>query len=182
MTNLLSEDPGYAKSGKGCACALYLDDHLDSHWFERPEDFCVRGIASHLPHSTRLDVVLWEKPQGDARTWHIPPAVMIELTAAGASLAGLYAGAAGAKLITQTPTQSKGSNPKPICHARLWEALTPQERSTLGGDATWAQIDAACERGALARWAPGKTYYPASWLTHNILDAVALGAKYLGRY
>jgi hypothetical protein len=174
--NLLSIDPGYSKSGRGCACAAFRDGILAAHWFERPEQF-----GYHVGGMCWLDVILWERPQCDGRTWHVPPDVLIQLTAAGAELAGLYAGATGARLVSQTPTGSKGSVPKPIAHMRLLEALTDAEIAVLGGPPTMRHVREAVERGALDRWRPGKSYYPSTWLMHNILDAVALGAKYLGR-
>jgi hypothetical protein len=179
VTNLLSIDPGYAKSGKGCACAFFRDGAMHEHWFERPENWTV---SKAYAYALQIHTVLWEKPQCDGRTYAVGHATMIELTAAGASLAGLYAGAFGAQLVALTPSASKGSVPKPVCHRRLWQdKLTADERLLLGGDATWRQIDLACEKGALARWKPGVSYYPGTWLTHNILDAVALGCGYLGR-
>jgi hypothetical protein len=178
--NLLAIDSGYAKSGKGCACAAFFGRHLVKHFFERPRE------CHPASYGMAFEIVLWEQPQGDGRTWHVPPEVMIQLTTAGAELAGLFAGWSMAhgsccKIVSQTPTGSKGSVPKPIAHLRLWEALTEPERAMLGGAATGKAIAAACERGALDRWRPGKSYYPSTWLMHNILDAVALGAKYLGR-
>ena len=127
-----------------------------------------------------LDLVVVEKPQPDSRTYSSVPTV-IELSWQGALVAGLYAGASGCPIQEYMPTEWKGSVAKPIAHSRLWKILEPDERVLLGGDATLAQIERAKDRGALARWAPGRTYYPETWLMHNILDAVALGCFHLGR-
>lgn len=174
MNSVIAIDPGYAKSGGGCACAMFDDGVLSEVWFERPEDW--------NPHCNLADAVVWEIPQMDKRTWAIPPEVMIQLTAAGATLAGLYAGASGVRTTGLTPSASKGSVPKPIAHLRMWERLEPVERELLGGAKTFTAIEAACEKGALNRWGKsGVKYYPRSFTTHNILDAVDLGLGFLGR-
>lgn len=179
MINILAIDPGYAKGGKGCACAFFRDGILARTWFERHSTWCHSSARAATPG---LRAVVWEKPQADGRTYAAGPAVMIDLTDAGASLAGLYAGYFGAQLVALTPSASKGNRPKPICHRELWTSvLTDTERALLGGDATWRQIEKACEKGALSRWNPKLDWYPRTWLLHNILDALALGCGYLGR-
>lgn len=172
--NLIAIDPGYAKAGRGCACAMFVDDALVAVWFDRPTD-------ARCPALARLDEVVWEIPQVDARTRVSTPHV-VQLAAVGGTLAGLYAGAHGAKVVPVTPSKWKGSLPKPVCHGRIWAKLTLDERAILGGAATLAKIDEAKRKGALARWAKaGGDYYPASWLTHNLLDAVGIGIWRLGR-
>jgi hypothetical protein len=75
----------------------------------------------------------------------------------------------------------KGSEQKPVHHARLLEVLAPAELEVLGGGDTARRILAARQKGALDRWGkPGATYYGA-WTGHNLLDAAALGAYHLGR-
>lgn len=169
---IIAIDPGYSKLGKGCACALTHDGVLKAVWFARPETHHAVGVY--------VDTVVLEKPQWDGRD--ATAQVLIELTYAGALLAGLYAGADGAEVVALTPSAWKGSTPKPVHHGRLWDILTRDEQGILGGDRTGAAIQAAKEKGALNRWArPGVTYYPKAFETHNILDAVALNMFHFGR-
>lgn len=176
-TEELEIDPGYAKKGKGCAVALFDGGELVSAYFQRPEAF-----KATVHYFGWLRRVTYELPQQDKRSRSIPPSVLIALTAAGASLGGLYAGAAGCPLFAETPSKWKGSQSKPIMHRELWLKLTPRERMILGGDATLKEIEAACRKGGLDRWGkPGAEYYPASFLTHNLLDAVAMNVVRSGR-
>jgi hypothetical protein len=171
--NALAIDPGYEKKGGGCACARALCGTLEDVWFARASD--VEGVEP-------VDHVIVEQPQQDARSWGVPPAVLIKLAWEGAALAGLYAGASGAQLHCPTVSEWKGGEKKPAHHARLWAVLTPAERAVLGGDATHRVIKAACEKGALCRWKlPSDQLYPSSFKTHNLLDAAALLMWALGR-
>lgn len=170
-------DPGYAKSGDGCACAHFTRGELSEVWFERPENF--RDASAR---ARRVAAVVVEQPQQDGRSWSIPPAVLMRLSWDGALLAGLYAGACGARVEAVTPSTWKGSIAKPVQHKRVWSVLDAAERAVLGGDAACRAIDAACRKGALDRWGkPGVRYYPDSFKTHNLLDAVAMGVLRLGR-
>jgi hypothetical protein len=128
-------------------------------------------------------VIVVERPeyQGE-RTQSARPQDLIALAWAGARAAAYAAGESTAEIIELTPSKWKGTEPKPIHHARLWAILSAPERAILGGDATGAAIEAAVERGAMSRWSkPGVAYYARSFKTHNLLDAAALGAHYLGR-
>lgn len=172
-------DPGYARKGGGCAVARFVFGTLRGAWFERPHDFRDSNVGAD-------DFVIWERPQYEGgthgRSTKISPEVLIALTEAGASLAGLYAGAAGCPIIAKTPRQWKGSLQKPPHHAALWAVLSEAERALLGGAKTGAIIDRACERGALDCWRKhGVEYYPSGFVTHNLLDAVALGCGHIGR-
>lgn len=178
--NVIAIDPGYSRKGQGCACAYVGNDETGlKTWFARPQD---KQVLSGLPFYAYVDRVIVEQPQQDSRSWSIPPAVLMQLSFEGAWLAGLYAGRCVCTVVPLTPSTSKGSVPKPIAHKRLWAQLTDEERDVLGGNPTFAQICKACERGALDKWSrAGVTYYPSTWLQHNILDAVDLGVGYLGR-
>jgi hypothetical protein len=176
MSDALAIDPGYEKKGGGCACAIAENGALAHVWFERASDF----DANNKLWIT--DYVIVEQPQQDARSWGIPPAVLIKLAWEGAALAGLVAGACSARLHCPTVTEWKGGEKKPAHHARLWQVLTPAERAVLGGDATYAVIKAACQKGALCRWKlPSDELYPKTFKTHNLLDAAALLMWALGR-
>ncbi len=170
----LAIDPGYSRKSGGCACASSVGGMLYQTWFERSRDFSV--TRSCLGH------VIVEQPQQDARSWGIPPAVLIKLAWEGAALAGLYAGASGAQLHCPTVSEWKGGEKKPAHHARLWAVLSGAEREVLGGAKTWAAIKAACEKGALCRWKlPSDELYPSMFKMHNLLDATALLMWALGR-
>lgn len=166
---LIAIDPGYA--GQGNAVAEFLHGFLYDTWF------------NHLPCvGQRADVVVIEKPQQDARSENVPPKILINLAWEGALLAGAFCGRDGARLVAYTPSEWKGSTPKPVHHKRLWRVLSAAEQKVLGGAATEQAIDAACRKGASKRWGiTGAKCYPASFDTHNLLDAAALGAFHLGR-
>ena len=170
-------DPGYAKAGKGCACAFY--DSTQGKvvlWFERPPNMLCR---LHFIYGTRLSYVVWEVPQMDGRTWSVPPDVVIRLASDGATLASLYACHDGrnCEIEAVTPSNSKGSVRKPIAHDRLLTRLTAWE---LAGVKRFIpdvveRVDAAVELGAQDRWRKsGGLYYPRTWLGHNLLDALDL--------
>lgn len=117
---------------------------------------------------------------------------LIRVAVAGARMAERCVRGTPGAVCEVRPAEWKGSVPKPICHARMWAALTYAEQDLLGlGNKTWTAIQLACERGAADRWGKdGKRYYRASEfptvagvkITHDILDAVALGMWYVGRY
>jgi len=172
--NALAIDPGYARKSGGCAVANAYGGTLTGVWFERAADFS--GAETDPAH------VIVEQPQQDARSWGVPPAVLIKLAWEGGTLAGLYAGASGAQLHCPTVTEWKGGEKKPAHHARLWAELDERERAVLGGAKTLAAIKAACQKGALCRWRlPSDELYPKSFTTHNLLDAAALLMWALGR-
>lgn len=171
-------DPGKA------TCAVALADGV----FGR---LCGFGVVESFASSGLLveGAMLWEIPEqrGGAGA---PAEDLIWLAAAGADMARGIA-SPGADVRHITPTKWKGSTPKPIHHSRMWGVLEHQERVLLGRYDTRAAIEAACARGAKARWAKsGATYYRAGdmptlpggvRLTHDMLDAVALLMYSLGR-
>lgn len=172
--NVLFIDPDYGKDSKGCACVAFFDGVLTLAWFERP------GENKWVPYG--LDEVVVEQPQQDERSRPVPPAVLMRLSWDGALLAGLYAGRHGCSVQGWTPHQWKGSEPKSVQHARMWEVLEPSEREMLGGYATECAILAARRKGALKRWKPhASAYYPKSFNTADLLDAAAMGCTWLGR-
>lgn len=168
---MIAIDPGYAKRGKGSACARFIHGELRHVWFARPSTFApLLGVHT----------VVWERPQVDRRTRSSVPSI-VRLAAEGGTLAGLYAGATGAAVVAVSPTEWKGAVSKPVHHKRMWRALSEAERAVLGVH-VGREIDAACRRGALDRWSrPGASYYPASFAEHNLLDAVGIGLWRLGR-
>lgn len=180
MRTLLAIDPGYAARGQGCACAAFVDQRLYSVWFERPPQ--PNPVDSDLECLLDFGLVVVEKPQADGRTRGIDPSVVIELAWVGAALGGMYSGRDGCGLKGTLVSAWKGSVPKPVHHKRLWQRLDGNERAVLGGLKTLEAIERACTKGALERWSkPGTRYYSASFTTHNLLDAAALGMHELGR-
>lgn len=175
MSTLVAIDPGYAQRGKGCAVALFAHRALVAVRFERPETVSLAAL------SIGATDVVWECPQLDARSRVSVPAV-VHLAAVGGMLAGMYAGACACRAEGVTPSVWKGSTSKPVHHGRMWALLAPSERALLGGEPTYAAIEAAKRAGGLDRWGrDGASYYPSSWLTHNLLDAVGLGLWRLKR-
>lgn len=170
-------DPGVA--GDGNACAAFDGYELADVWFERAP----RG--SRMFHVVRqmFDLVVVERPEYQgARTDNARGKDVIDLPWEGALLAGVYAGRDGCHIIEMPPSKWKGSEPKPINHDRLWEVLSKRERKVLGGDSTYAAIQAALEKGALKRWKiSGAACYPKRFTTHNLLDATAIYCVHLGR-
>lgn len=174
----LGIDPGYAKSGEGNACAYVRDGVLRDAWFER----YAGGPVSAGMYG--IDLVIAERPayQG-RRTDEASPETLMRLSWEGALLAGAYAGAYGARLVSITSDAWKGEEAKAACHSRLWEILSPDERIILGGMKTEALIRAAVRACALRRWPAGMHGYPSgkAGLVHNKLDAVAMTMTVLGR-
>jgi len=171
---LIAIDPGYAKRGPGCACALFVEGLLTALWFARPNE--ARPVAPD-----GADVV-YELPQMRPREDVSPGKAntLIKLAAVGAELAGQYSGASGGRVYAVTPAAWKGSTPKPQSHGRILDVLSRAELAIVGADAM-ARVAEAKRRGALDRWArPGADYY-GTWPRHNLLDAVGIGVHHLGR-
>lgn len=182
---ILGIDPGHA--GQGNACAAFVGGRLAATWFERVPTSPRASQGAAAPWPFRVVVVEQPVYQGE-RSNRARPADLMNLSWSGALLAGVYAGRDGAPIVALPANDSggvrgwKGSEPKPIMHARLWAVLDDDERAIMGGDRTWAAIAKAREKGALNRWGrPGASYYPRTWVRHNELDAVALVCVYLGR-
>lgn len=168
---LLAIDPD---TKAGCACA----------YFDVASQRLNHVVFDSMPGTAFVTTVVVERMQADGRTRDIDVRDLLECQFVGALAAGYALGLTmrTAELVHYTPTEWKGSIPKPVHHDRLWKILSEHERAVLGGAETKAQIDRAVEKGALSRWSkPGAAYYPRSFVTHNLLDAVALGCFHLGR-
>jgi hypothetical protein len=131
------------------------------------------GFAINRP---LVEEVVVERPQYDSRSDAARTQDLIALAWDGALLAASFT----APVTWYTPHQWKGSLHKPQQHAHLWKTLTEAERALLPLN-TQNTIHSALERGIKSRWKPGSFRYPASFTTHNILDAIALGKFHLSR-
>jgi hypothetical protein len=169
---IITIDPGV----HACALAYLESSHVQA--------FDLTNRVDRAALAT-LDVshVVVERPEYQGlRTQCARVQDLIALAWSGALLAGTIAGTTGAHLVELAPSKWKGSEPKPVHHARMWAALVASERAVLGGDATRNAITCAVEKGARERWKRGgAAYYPRAWTMHNVLDAVALGLTYVGR-
>jgi hypothetical protein len=160
-----------------------IDPGVHKSWCSRFE----RGrlVSVFYLHSTTMpdklqdaDLVLWERPQVDARTRVSVPAI-VDLAVEGATIAGIMAGVLGCPIQAVTPSTWKGSVPKPLHHARLIQALNRSEVAILP-EGSQDRIRAACAAMRNRPGRPGATYY-GSWDGHNALDAAGLGAWKVGR-
>lgn len=161
---IVAIDPGI----KECAYAVFsVDDMLVSVGFEPPKN---------VP-----DLVVVERPEyHGARSNTARTQDLLALSWQGAASAYRF----GAPVSEYGAGEWNGGAPKPVTHLRLWRALSDSERALLGGLETYAKIELAVDKGAAKRWATGGKgghWYPKSFKTHNLLDAVAIGCVYLGR-
>lgn len=153
-------DPGVAQ----CAYADFRDDVLTRVGFDPP--------------GQRPDVVVVERPEyHGARSNAARTQDLIALTWEGAAAAYRF----GVLVVEYGASAWNQKRPKPITHHRLWAVLDDAERALLGGDATHDAIKRAIDKGAAKRWVSGSRWYPASFQTHNLLDAAAIGCVYIGR-
>jgi hypothetical protein len=132
--------------------------------------------------------VVFEVPQGDGRG--VPVDDLLRVAVNGARTAEALCCVEDRAVSEARPREWKGSTPKAPCHLRAWQALSDTERALLGGAATAKAIANACNRGAKARWKKHANHHYSNRdlptvdglkITHDILDAVALGLWYLGR-
>lgn len=167
--NVLAIDPG----ADSCACVTFEHDRVVRAEFALPPAWEPAGPS----------IVVVERMQADERTRHVDVRHVLACQWNAALCAGYLAGRTGAAVQWYTPTEWKGSEPKPAQHARLWDTvLSGDERAVFGGAATRAVIERAVEKGALKRWKiDGASCYPRSFMMHNLLDAAALGCVHLGR-
>lgn len=182
MTNHINIDPGFASKGPGCACALFQSGSLDLCWYERASIHPRAKLAAPAMVDCVVDIVRWEMPQADGRGANGD--TLIQLASEGRGLATQLAMSCGGTIAAVTPAEWKGAARKPQHHRRVWLALTEDERLCVDDhpDRVWKVIEKTCEKGALDRWKkPGVQYYPKSFVTHNMLDAVAIGLHAEGR-
>lgn len=162
----LAIDPG----AKTCACVYFEEGRIYAAKF------------ASAPDGAGLTEVVVEYMQADSRTRNIDVRHLLACQGSGMLAAGWAAGQGGAHVVTYTPFDWKGTEPKPAQHARLWAILEHDERQVLGGMFTQQAITLAVRKGALCKWSkPGDKLYPPSFVTHNLLDAAALGAFHIGR-
>ncbi len=83
MNTIIAIDPGYSRHGEGNAIAFFHEGTLVGTGYARSDEV--------MQHHDRVDEVVWECPQVDARTRMSVPAI-VALAAEGGTMAGLYAG------------------------------------------------------------------------------------------
>jgi hypothetical protein len=171
---LLAIDPG----AKACATATFVDKVLRYVGMYGPNDaapWCSRAVVE-IPERVNVAGV-----QADD---------LIRVAVAGARMAERCVRGAPGAVREIRPAEWKGSVPKPVHHVRAFGKLSIDEAAIVGGDDTLIAIHSAQLRGAADRWKkPGAAYYRARELptvcgmkiTHDLLDAVALGLYALGR-
>jgi hypothetical protein len=170
VVNVLAIDPG----AETCACVAFVNDRITAAGFALPPDW--------VPVPGAPCVVVVERMQADERTRHVDVRHVLACQWNGAFCAAYLSGRTGAAVQWYTPTEWKGSEPKPVQHARLWDILDDAERAVLGGPPTLATIQKAVDKGAARRWKiAGADCYPRKFVTHNLLDAAALGCTHIGR-
>lgn len=171
MTRLIAIDPGVER----CAVAVFATSgELEAVDYAKPGDF-VEYLKEWYGLFGPVTVVA-EKPQFDRRCAR----AVIDLAWSGALVAAAFA--RGGPVTTYTPSEWKGSQPKPVHHAAALAVLTTAERAVLPLG-TADHIARACAAGALDNWRKdGARYYRGAGAdVHNLLDAVALGLTHLGR-
>ncbi len=167
-----------------CAWALFEDAVLVAVGFGCYGNSLALGAA--IDAYGRPSEVIVERPEYQgARSDAARTQDLLALSWEGAKFAAAYAGRYDATLVERTPGQWKGSEAKPPHHARLWDrCLVPMEKAKLGGEATRKRIMKAAEACALRPGKSGASYYGRGKGSevHNLLDAVALGCTYHGRF
>jgi hypothetical protein len=186
MNDYISIDPG----AEQCALAVWgLPDAIqrDAHAVSADKARLVRVVSygSREYPTEQAPTVVVEVPQADGRA-----TTSDDMYRVAVSAGRMGARATTVHLLEYQPRQWKGSLPKAICHLRMWQALSDTEKPLLGGDVTAKAIANACNRGAKARWKKHANHHYSNRdlptvaglkITHDILDAVALGLWYLGR-
>jgi hypothetical protein len=179
---LMAIDPGNAKSaGRVCYAAQFLDGELDLlRLFDRHS---ARDWVEHA--GAGPDVVVIEKPQMDGRSRKVPPRVLIDLSWNGALVAGALN---PDNLVALTPSAWKGSVSKAPHHLRIWRTLNQHERLVVAAsegltrkkpqllttDDVYAVLRGAAEHHV-------RTGNTTKHAFYDLLDAVGLGLRYLGR-
>jgi hypothetical protein len=163
-----------------CAVAIFVDLELRE----------LRKLPTLVlgRRALRCDRAVYELPQADGRA--APVDDLIRTAVGGAKVAAWLS----SDVAEYQPRQWKGAVSKAPHHRQAWDVFTDAERALLGGDATLAAIEAACARGAKVRWQKrgphcSSHFYSAKELptvgglkiTHDLLDAAALGLHDLGR-
>jgi hypothetical protein len=162
--------------------AIDPDVHPACAWFQRGR--LVHATCTNTPGGAGLDAIVVEilVYRGAVDGPRMPD--LIRMARAGDRAVGhaLANAEPACEIFEYTPAEWKGSEPKPMCHVRLWNVLDESEKAILGGDKTRQMIDLALHKGASSRWSQsGGSYYPKAYATADLLDAAALGCVHLGR-
>ena len=163
-----------------CAVALFVNCELRALY--------KASTLALSPRAIRCDRAVYEIPQADGRG--APVDDLIRTAVGGAKVAAWLSN----DVAEYQPRQWKGAISKAPHHRQAWDVFTDAERALLGGSATLAAIEAACARGAAVRWQKRGALYKSHFysarelptvdglkISHDLLDAAALGLHDLGR-
>lgn len=184
---LIAIDPGNAKiAGRVCYTAQFIGGELQT------VGPMTRESAGKLTHEWRRigirPTVAIERPQMDARSRKVPPNVLIGLAWNGALVASALDPVA---LVEYTPTEWKGSINKAPHHLQIWRRLSEEERNVFvpalaelrkrkqktdptDAAGVYALLSKAAEKHA-------RTGESVPHVFDDVLDAVGVGLRYLGR-
>jgi hypothetical protein len=117
-----------------------------------------------------VDLIVIEKPTMYPGG-HQRPNDLIDLAWAGGRIVGRF----GRPTIEVLPAEWKHQLPKPVCHERMWDALTPTERELLPVGAI-DRVHAASRKLGITGKMPAY-----AWRGVDVLDAISIGLVHMGR-
>jgi len=169
-----------AKTGRACYAAEWLGTELVHVAACTIADACGNGDAVELVVVERhqQDKRLAGATRNGRRVGYVPPGVIIDLAWNTAAVA--YTLAAGAPVVEYTPATWIGSTPKCALQARIWAALTPDERLAVA----WFRPGAGVKAVSAALRAATLAHIRGTTKKHhwfNAIDAVGIGLYHLGR-
>lgn len=186
MSLVLTYDPGVKRHAR----ASFKHRQLFHVTFEDAASMA----ALHPSAAELIEAVVVEKPRINGATEGKDPNDQMDLSIEVGDIRGVYR-SAGVRVILPTPMNWKGQLKKPHHHLKVWEALTPAEREAFAACADrhierkqkadravplTAFIEAKIKNACFMLARTGKVVR-YSWGAHNLLDAVGLGLRYLGR-
>lgn len=137
------------------------------------------AIARVRRHDVVADRVAVERPMYDGRmTRGVPPSIVINLAWNAARVAeALAAGCPVEEVTVNVGAESDwiGQVSKPILHGRIWNALSPTERSCFPSNTEALIQEAKLRKAKNPKSAPFKHH------SYNTLDSTGVGLFVLGR-
>jgi hypothetical protein len=183
---VVAYDPGVHKHAR----ATTRHGRLLSVGFEDAAD----GTRVAPGAASLVEAVIIEKPRINGATRGKDPNDQMDLSIEAGDLRGCWR-SAGVQVLMPTPAEWKGQIKKPHHHLTVWGELSPAERELFATQAAphikWTKREQAAgslvdfigrkiRRGCelLAIHGEVREY---DWAAHNLLDAVGLNLRYLGR-